>query len=79
MDRWVFVSYYLPTYLPDLNTLVGKYVGTIFFPFVSFPFLTSILHSRLEDYLTYLLIETFGIQVCQLNCCKMRILPSRGK
>lgn len=25
----------LPTYLPDLNTLVSKYVGTYFFPFLS--------------------------------------------
>lgn len=39
----------LPTYLTYLNTLVGKYIGTYFF--LSFPFLASVLHSRLEDYL----------------------------
>lgn len=50
MGLCILLPTYLPTYLPDLNTLVSNmYVGTYSFPFLSF--LTSVLHSRLEDYL----------------------------
>lgn len=64
------------TYLPDLNTLVGKYVGTYFF---SFRFLSWRVSYILGWRLPNLLIARSGIQVCQLDCCKIRILPSRGK
>lgn len=35
MDGLMGLCILLPTYLPDLNTLVSKYVGTFFFPFLS--------------------------------------------